>query len=45
MPPDSMIYDLKGTLNSRRYVKPGDVNTLMDRNFIEDRRGLPIFLK
>lgn len=39
------VYDLKGTLNSNRYVKKGDSRTKMDLNFIEDHFGIPIIVR
>ena len=42
--PKAAAYDLKGTLNSRRYVKEGERQTKMDLNFIEDMCGLPILI-
>lgn len=42
--PKAVTYDLKGTLNSRRYVKEGKQQTKMDLNFIEDLDSLPLLL-
>ena len=42
--PKAVAYDLKGTLNSRRYVKEGERQTKMDLNFIEDMAALPILI-
>jgi hypothetical protein len=42
--PPMQVYDLKGTLNSNRYVKKGDSRTKMDLNFIEDHNGQPILI-
>jgi 1-phosphatidylinositol-3-phosphate 5-kinase len=45
MPPNSKIFDLKGTLNARRYVKDGDTRTKMDLNFTEEYHSLPLCLR
>lgn len=45
MPPKSKIFDLKGTLNARRYVKDGDTRTKMDLNFTEEYHSLPLCLR
>lgn len=42
--PKAVAYDLKGTLNSRRYVKEGEKQTKMDLNFIEDMGALPLLI-
>jgi hypothetical protein len=42
--PPMQVYDLKGTLNSNRYVRKGDSRTKMDLNFIEDHNGQPILI-
>ncbi|CAG9330723.1 unnamed protein product [Blepharisma stoltei] len=42
MPFDVYTYDLKGSSNSRRYVKEGQKRTKMDLNFLEDMKGIPI---
>jgi 1-phosphatidylinositol-3-phosphate 5-kinase len=42
--PKAVTYDLKGTLNSRRYVKEGEQQTKMDLNFIEELDSLPLLL-
>ena len=44
MAPGSKIFDLKGTLNARRYVKTGETRTKMDLNFTEEYHSLPICL-
>jgi hypothetical protein len=44
MPRLHQVFDLKGTLNARRFVKPGESKTKMDRNFLDDMKGLPLFL-
>eukprot|EP00359_Climacostomum_virens_P007730 CAMPEP_0204905326 /NCGR_PEP_ID=MMETSP1397-20131031/5360_1 /ASSEMBLY_ACC=CAM_ASM_000891 /TAXON_ID=49980 /ORGANISM="Climacostomum Climacostomum virens, Strain Stock W-24" /LENGTH=1081 /DNA_ID=CAMNT_0052074199 /DNA_START=1491 /DNA_END=4736 /DNA_ORIENTATION=- len=44
LPEPRMTYDLKGTLNANRHVKPGTTKTKMDVNFVEDSEGLPLFL-
>jgi len=44
MPANSKIFDLKGTLNPRRYVKDGSTQTKMDLNFIEEYHSLPLCL-
>ena len=44
MPRLHLVFDLKGTLNIRRYVKPGESKTKMDRNFLDEMKGLPLFL-
>lgn len=42
--PTAVTYDLKGTLNSRRYVKEGEQQTKMDLNFLKEMDSLPLFL-
>ena len=42
--PTAVTYDLKGTLNSRRYVKEGEQQTKMDLNFLEEMDSLPLLL-
>jgi len=44
MPRLHQVFDLKGTLNARRFVKPGESKTKMDRNFLDEMKGLPLFL-
>lgn len=39
---DYEVYDLKGSFNERRYVQKHEKKTKMDKNFIEDFKGLPI---
>lgn len=44
MPRIFKVFDLKGTLNPRRFVRLGDKRTKMDRNFLEEMEGFPLFL-
>lgn len=44
MPEKPLIYDLKGTSNKRRYVKPGETRTKMDLNFLEDFKTIPFII-
>lgn len=44
VPGKSLQYDLKGTNNKRRYVKPGDTRTKMDLNFLEDFKCMPFII-
>jgi hypothetical protein len=44
MPGDFEVYDLKGSFNERRYVQKNEKRTKMDKNFLEDFRGLPIMI-
>ncbi|CAG9332216.1 unnamed protein product [Blepharisma stoltei] len=44
MPEKPFVYDLKGTQNKRRYVKPGDTRTKMDLNFLEDFNCIPFII-
>lgn len=42
MPKEVEVYDLKGSFNERRYVGRNEKKTKMDRNFLEDFKGIPI---
>lgn len=44
LPEPRKVYDLKGTLNPKRFVEAGASKTKMDVNFVDERDGLPLFL-
>ena len=42
LPKEVETYDIKGSFNSRRYVKISEQRTKMDKNFLEDFKGMPL---